>query len=83
MLLVDTADNLPTISRSFPSALWTEREVYDMLGVVHLGHPDQRRILTDYSFKGFPLLKQFSVMGYQAKAYSTVGKNLKTINLLK
>jgi NADH-quinone oxidoreductase subunit C len=83
MLLSTTPAALESISNVFPSALWAEREVYDMLGIVFLGHVDLRRLLTDYSFKGFPLLKQFSVMGYKSKAYSTVGKNIMTIDLLK
>ena len=82
MALTTTSDHVRTISTIFPSALWSEREIFDMFGVVFLGHPDQRRILTDYSFKGFPLLKHFSLMGYKAKAYCTMGKNIKTIDLV-
>jgi NADH:ubiquinone oxidoreductase subunit C len=74
MLLGKTADKVPSISHIYPSALWAEREIYDMYGIIFENHPDTRRILTDYGFKGFPLLKIFSVMGYTCKSYDASRK---------
>ena len=48
----------------FPGADWFERETYDLYGVVFTGHPDMRRLLTDYGFEGHPLRKDFPVTGF-------------------
>jgi NADH-quinone oxidoreductase subunit C len=53
----------------FPGADWFEREVYDLYGVVFTGHPDMRRILTDYGFDGHPLRKDFPLTGYVEVRY--------------
>ena len=58
----------------FKSAKWFEREMFDMFGIVFIGHNDLRRILTDYSFKGFPLLKNFPLVGFVEIVYSDVFK---------
>lgn len=55
--------SLETISQIWQSANWCEREVFDMFGIVFIGHPDLRRILTDYNFQDFPLRKDFPLTG--------------------
>ncbi len=55
----DEATAVPSVSGMFPSADWFEREAFDMYGILFSGHPDLRRLLTDYGFQGFPLRKDF------------------------
>lgn len=59
-----------------PSANWFEREVYDMFGVMFTGHPDLRRILTDYGFRGYPLRKDFPTTGYTEVRYDEAEKRV-------
>jgi NADH-quinone oxidoreductase subunit C len=61
---VDEATPVPSIIGVFPGADWFERETYDLYGVLFTGHPDLRRILTDYGFEGHPLRKDFPLTGF-------------------
>ena len=67
---------IPSITEIFPSANWMEREVFDMYGIKFKDHPDLRRILTDYNFKGFPLRKDFPLTGFNEVRYSEKDKSV-------
>lgn len=67
---------VPTLISLFPSANWFEREVFDMYGIPFAGHPDLRRILTDYGFKGHPLRKDFPLTGFNEVRYDEVQKKV-------
>jgi len=75
-LAVGEADLVPSIIGVHPSANWFEREVYDMFGILFSGHPDLRRILTDYGFRGYPLRKDFPTTGYTEVRYDEVQKRV-------
>ena len=60
----DEVTAVPSLVPIFPAADWFEREVWDMFGVFFSGHPDLRRILTDYGFQGHPLRKDFPLTGF-------------------
>ncbi|MGE3247911.1 MAG: NADH-quinone oxidoreductase subunit C [Beijerinckiaceae bacterium] len=67
---------IPSIVGVFPSANWFEREAYDMFGVIFTGHPDLRRILTDYGFDGYPLRKDFPMTGLVEVRYDDAQKRV-------
>ncbi len=67
---------VPSIVDIHPSANWFEREVFDMFGILFSGHPDLRRILTDYGFRGYPLRKDFPTTGYTEVRYDEVEKRV-------
>ena len=66
-----------SLTKLFPAANWMEREVFDMYGISFKDHPDLRRILTDYNFKGFPLRKDFPLTGFDEVRYSEEEKKVK------
>ena len=73
---VSESDMVPSITDLHPSANWFEREVFDMFGILFSGHPDLRRLLTDYGFRGHPLRKDFPTTGYTEVRYDEVTKRV-------
>jgi NADH-quinone oxidoreductase subunit C len=75
---ITAAENapVPSVVSLYPAANWFEREAYDLFGILFDGHPDLRRLLTDYGFEGYPLRKDFPLSGYVEVRYDT---NLKRV----
>ena len=73
---VDEGTPVPSIIGVFPGADWFEREAYDLYGVLFTGHPDMRRLLTDYGFEGHPLRKDFPLTGYVELRYDDEQKRV-------
>ena len=65
----DETRPVPSVISAYPAANWFEREAYDMYGMLFSGHPDMRRLLTDYGFEGHPLRKDFPMTGYVEVRY--------------
>ena len=76
LININTEEKVPSVTKIFPSANWMEREVFDMYGIKFKNHPDLRRILTDYNFKGFPLRKDFPLTGFNEVRYSEKDKKV-------
>ncbi len=72
----DETQPVPSAVDVFPCANWYEREAYDMYGIVFSGHPDLRRLLTDYGFQGYPLRKDFPLTGYVEVRYDDAQKRV-------
>lgn len=74
----DETTPVPSIVSVFPSANWFEREAYDLVGILFSGHPDLRRLLTDYGFEGHPLRKDFPMSGYVEVRWDDAQKRVVT-----
>ena len=72
----DETTQVPSIIKVFPGANWFERETYDLYGVIFTGHPDMRRLLTDYGFDGHPLRKDFPLTGFVEVRYDDQEKRV-------
>ena len=76
LIKFDINQSINSLTKIFPSANWMEREVFDMYGIKFKNHPDLRRILTDYGFKGHPLRKDFPLTGFNEVRYSEKDKKV-------
>ena len=76
LIKLEISQTINSITKIFPSANWMEREVFDMYGIKFKNHPDLRRILTDYGFKGHPLRKDFPLTGFNEVRYSEKDKKV-------
>ena len=76
LISMNLETSIQSISKIFPAANWMEREVFDMYGIKFKNHPDLRRILTDYNFKGHPLRKDFPLTGFNEVRYSEKDKKV-------
>ncbi|MFZ9035205.1 MAG: NADH-quinone oxidoreductase subunit C [Francisellaceae bacterium] len=76
VFLSESDPMIPTVTGIWASADWNEREAFDMFGIIFVGHPDLRRILTDYGFVGHPFRKDFPQSGYVEMRYDEVQKRV-------
>ncbi|MBN9002188.1 MAG: NADH-quinone oxidoreductase subunit C [Rhizobiales bacterium] len=74
--MADETTQVPSVIGVFPGADWFERETYDLYGVIFTGHPDMRRLLTDYGFDGHPLRKDFPTTGFVEVRYDDAEKRV-------
>jgi NADH-quinone oxidoreductase subunit C len=72
----DEETPVPSMVELYPAANWFEREAFDMYGILFAGHPDLRRLLTDYGFQGFPLRKEFPLSGHVEVRYDPEQKRV-------
>ena len=75
-LMTDEDTPVPSVTEVYPGADWYEREAYDLYGILFSGHPDLRRLLTDYGFEGHPMRKDFPLTGYVELRYSEEQKRV-------
>ncbi len=75
-ITTDETTPVQSVNDVFPAANWYEREAYDLYGIRFIGHPDLRRILTDYGFQGHPLRKDFPLTGYVEVRYDDEKKRV-------
>jgi NADH-quinone oxidoreductase subunit C len=75
-VMTDEKTPVPSITPVYPGADWFEREAYDLYGILFTGHPDLRRILTDYGFEGYPLRKDFPLTGFVEVRYDDERKRV-------
>lgn len=75
-MAIGEEEMVPSLHAIHPSANWFEREIFDMFGILFSNHPDLRRILTDYGFRGFPLRKDFPTTGYTEVRYDEAQKRV-------
>ncbi|HEY7299075.1 MAG TPA: NADH-quinone oxidoreductase subunit C [Xanthobacteraceae bacterium] len=73
---VDENMPVPSVTEVYPGANWFEREAYDLYGILFAGHPDMRRLLTDYGFEGHPLRKDFPLTGFVEVRYDDEQKRV-------
>ena len=76
LVSIGELSSIPSITSLYKGASWYEREVWDLFGIFFEGHPDLRRILTDYSFEGHPLRKDFPLTGYFEIFYDDTQKRI-------